>query len=58
MFAATVAGIYPDVLAAQKAMSAGFEKTYKPNPASAKRYDAVYAKYLALGGFIEKELTK
>lgn len=58
MFAATAAGLYPSVEAAEKALSAGFEKTYKPDPKSAKAYDAIYAKYLALGGFVEKELTK
>jgi L-ribulokinase len=57
MFAATVAGIYPNTEAAQKALSAGFEKTYKPDASRAKTYDALYKKYLALGLLAEKELT-
>ncbi len=53
MFAATAAGIYPNVLAAQKGMSSGTEKTYRPDPARAQRYDAVYREYLRLGAFME-----
>lgn len=53
MFAAVVAGIYPDVGAAQKAMSAPIEKTYKPNKKSAAVYDRIYAKYQAFGKFVE-----
>ena len=58
MFAATVAGLYPNGEAAQKALTAGFEKTYKPDPKQVKVYDAIYAKYLALGAFVEKDLTE
>ena len=54
MFAATAAGIYPDVVAAQKAMSSGTEKTYRPDLVRAKRYDAIYQEYLRLGAFMEK----
>ena len=53
MFAATAAGIYPTVVAAQKVMSSGTEKTYRPDPARAQRYDAVYREYLRLGAFME-----
>lgn len=56
MFAAVAAGVYPNVLAAQKAMGKGFECEYAPNPENAKKYDEFYRKYLTLGTFIEKEL--
>jgi L-ribulokinase len=54
MFAATAAGLYPSVEAAQGAMSSGVEKTYRPDPARAQRYDTVYQDYLKLGAFMEK----
>lgn len=53
MFAATAAGIHPNVVAAQKVMSSGTEKTYRPDPVRAQRYDAVYREYLRLGAFME-----
>jgi L-ribulokinase len=56
MFAAVVAGVYTKVEDAQKAMGKGFEKTYYPNAATAKAYEAIYQKYLKLGAFTEKEL--
>ena len=54
MFAATAAGLYPSVEAAQGAMSSGVEKTYRPDPTRAHRYDTVYQNYLKLGAFMEK----
>jgi len=54
MFAATAAGLYPTVEAAQKAMSSGTEKTYRPDPARAKRYDTIYRDYQRLGAFMEQ----
>jgi len=57
MAAAVVAGIHPDIPAAQKSMGGGFEKEYAPNPARAKKYEALYKKYKILGAFMEKELT-
>jgi len=57
MAASVVAGVHKDVPAAQKAMGRGFEKEYKPDPERAKKYDALYAKYKILGGFIENKLT-
>jgi L-ribulokinase len=56
MFAAVAAGVYPDVLTAQKAMGKGFENEYVPNPVNAKKYDEIYQKYLKLGAFVEAEL--
>ena len=57
MAASVVAGIHKDLPAAQKAMGGGFEKTYKPNPVRAKKYDELFKKYKKLGTFIENELT-
>ena len=56
MFAATAAGLYPDVLAAQAAMRAPIERVYKPDPARRAAYDRIYKKYRALGAFVEKEM--
>jgi L-ribulokinase len=53
MFAAVVAGIYPNVEEAQKKMGQGFEKEYTPNPENVKKYEAIYEKYLKLGQFTE-----
>lgn len=57
MAASVVAGIHKDIPAAQKAMGAGFEKEYKPDPVKAKKYRELYMKYKSLGSFIEKRLT-
>jgi len=54
MFAATAAGLYPDIAAAQKAMAADTEMTYLPDPVRARRYDEVYADYQRLGGFMQE----
>jgi L-ribulokinase len=56
MFAATAAGLYPQVERAQQAMSAGTESVYRPDPVRAKRYDRLYKDYVALGSFVEREL--
>jgi L-ribulokinase len=53
MFAATAAGLYARVEDAQRAMSAGVEQVYEPDPARAERYDALYRDYAALGAFVE-----
>ncbi|MBN2103882.1 ribulokinase [bacterium] len=55
MFAATAAGIYPSVEAAQDAISSGFEHEYHPNPENSKKYETLYHQYSRLGAFIEKE---
>jgi len=49
MFASVIAGIYPDVAAAQKAMTPGFCAEYTPNPANHEIYNKLFAKYLKLG---------
>ena len=53
MFAATAAGLHPDLKAAQKAMAAATEEVYRPDPARADRYDRIYREYLRLGSFME-----
>lgn len=55
MFAAVVAGLYPDIPAAQKAMGAPIEKIYKPNPERSKVYDGIYESYKRLGEFVDIE---
>jgi L-ribulokinase len=54
MFAAVCAGIYPDVAAAQAAMSSGFETTWHPRPEQVAYYAKRYPKFLELGAFTEK----
>jgi L-ribulokinase len=54
VFAATVAGLYPGIEAAQKALCSPIEKTYHPNPERVKVYDGIYRKYKALGVFMEQ----
>jgi len=56
MFASVVAGIYPKVEDAQKAMGKGFENEYYPNKENAVRYARIYNKYLKIGEFTEKGL--
>jgi len=53
MFAATAAGIYPDVEAAMVAMGGGFDKEYFPNGSKASLYQKRYQRYLELGKYIE-----
>jgi len=38
-------------------MSSGTERVYRPDPEQAKRYDELYARYLRLGAFVQRELT-
>src|SRR5690606_24942852 len=55
MCAATAAGLYPSIPAAQKSMGAGFSKIYTPNVNRVQIYKNLYTKYLQLGNFIEKK---
>jgi L-ribulokinase len=55
MAAATVAGLYPTLLDAQKAMGNGYETEYKPIPENVKKYKDLYEKYGRIGSFIESE---
>jgi L-ribulokinase len=56
MFAATAAGVYRRLEDAQRAMSPGTEASYNPDAERARRYDALYAEYLALGKYVESQL--
>ncbi len=56
MFAATAAGIYPNVEAAMAAMGSGFDMEYFPQPETQEIYTKRYAQYTKLGGFIEQQL--
>jgi L-ribulokinase len=51
MFAAVVAGLYPDIPAAQNAMAAPVERIYRPDPERVRVYDSLYARYRQLGAF-------
>ncbi len=53
MFAATVAGLHPDILSAQAAMRAPALKVWRPDPARRLAYEGLYRKYKALGAFAE-----
>ena len=55
MFAAVVAGIYPTLPAAMKAMESGWEREYTPEPGAAGVYDRIYARYQGLANFVEAE---
>jgi len=52
MFAATVAGLYPTVEAAQKRMFPGFDLHFVPDPEAARIYDRLYQNYQTLGTFV------
>ena len=54
MFAATAAGIYPDVQTAMKNMGPGFDTTYNPDPNKTEMYSKRYQRYLEFGQFIEE----
>ena len=56
MCAATAAGLYPSIEAAQIAMGSGFEKEYLPHAGHAAKYQKLYDRYGALADFVEKEL--
>ncbi|MBW4888169.1 ribulokinase [Mucilaginibacter sp. HMF5004] len=55
MFAATVAGIYPNVEEAMKAMGAGFDMEYYPEKANQEIYKLRAQQYTQLGNFIEQQ---
>lgn len=57
MFAATVAGIYPDVQAAMAAMGGGFDVEYIPNADLASFYSARYDQYLSIGQYTEQHTS-
>ncbi len=58
MFGAVAAGIYSDIAAAQESMGSGYAETYTPIPKNAAKYDALYEKYVQLGGKLEPMLRE
>jgi L-ribulokinase len=56
MFAAVVAGIYPTVEEAMKAMGRGFDAAYYPDKEKQSIYLKRYDQYEALGGFIATQV--
>lgn len=57
MFAATAAGLYPRVEAAQKSMCATNQTIYRPNQDNTKIYTRLYNNYVKLGIFVESILA-
>ena len=55
MFAATAAGIYPNVEEAMAAMGGGFDMEYLPDQSKAILYRNRYRQYADLGKFIEQK---
>lgn len=55
MFAATAAGLQPDIHAAMKAMGRGFDRAYRPDPERHAAYNKRYGRYLSMGSFIEQQ---
>jgi len=54
MFAAVVAGVHPDIDAAQAAMTSGFETTWFPREQNVPYYANRYEKFKEIGAFTEK----
>ncbi len=55
MFAATAAGLFPDVEKAKSKIGSGFDRTYDPMPAQVELYRDLYKQYEALGNFVESQ---
>ena len=55
MFAATAAGIYPNIEQAMLAMGQGFETEYFPNGEKTVIYQKRYLQYQKLGAFLENQ---
>ncbi len=53
--AATAAGVYQTMAAAQTAMASGYDATFHPQQDRVAVYEKLYQKYLALGGFVENQ---
>tara|TARA_R110000868_G_scaffold235273_9_gene489185 strand:- start:46800 stop:48488 length:1689 start_codon:yes stop_codon:yes gene_type:complete len=58
IFAATAAGIYPNVEEAKVKMASGFEKVYQPELEKMKVYQKLYEKYKSLGNVVEDRIMK
>lgn len=57
MFAATAAGLFPDVEKAANAMGAGFDKTYEPQPDRVEFYRRKYERFRSLAETVEKRIA-
>ncbi len=57
MAASVAAGTHRDFPSAQKAMGAGFETDYHPDPERAGKYEKMFSVYRKLGTFTEENLT-
>jgi len=55
MFAATAAGIFPNVEEAMVAMGQGFDKSYTPDSTRQALYNKRYERYKSLGGWISSQ---
>jgi L-ribulokinase len=55
MFAATAAGLHPDVETAMRTMGQGFDMEYKPQAGAVPIHKRRYERYKALGRIIEKQ---
>ena len=53
MFAAVVAGVYPNIQEAQKSMGKGFDTEYYPIPENVIKYPVLFEKYSEIGRYIE-----
>lgn len=53
IYAASAAGVYPDIPTAQKSMCEGLQTTYSPISDNAAQYDRMYSDYRRLGEFME-----
>ena len=56
IFAAVAAGSFENITEAQKALASGYSKVYTPEPASVKRYQDLYQKYLDIGEMLSSTL--
>ncbi len=55
MFAATAAGIFPNVNDAKNAMGKGIDKVYEPDSDAVQVYNQLFEKYKTLGAFAEQQ---
>ena len=53
--AATAAGVYPTMAAAQAAMASAYDAEFQPQQDRVAVYEKLYQRYLALGGFVEDD---
>lgn len=53
--AATAAGVYPTMAAAQAAMASGYDAEFQPQQDRVAVYEKLYQRYLMLGDFVENQ---